>query len=297
MVRRLPLLNSPKKTALHERYVREWLAGQAASGYIDYHFEKNTFSLSPEQAMAFAEERSPHFALVHSISYRPRIWTNPRSPRRFEVAKASAGTTIRSAYSRARSASSDPAIAQISFQLDSSAGRCRRETQSRRQCGRCGMRPWCFHHCDGAGLSEFKVLCIRLSHALAERAKTLAITAGVEDEITFAQAMAKDFPANDYDLVAFFDCLHDMGDPVGAGKHVKETLASDGVWMIVEPFAHDDLKDNLNPIGRVYYGTSIHLHACLPLTGSGAGPWRSGGRAPVTSSRRRGGFQALSPCY
>ena len=97
-----------------------------------------------------------------------------------------------------------------------------------------------------------------------ERAKTLAMTAGVEDRITFAQAMAKDFPANDYDLVAFFDCLHDMGDPVGAGKHVKEALASDGVWMIVEPFAHDDLKDNLNPIGRVYYGASTFI--CTPAS-------------------------------
>ena len=97
-----------------------------------------------------------------------------------------------------------------------------------------------------------------------ERAKTLAMTAGVGDRITFAQAMAKDFPANDYDLVAFFDCLHDMGDPVGAGKHVKETLASDGVWMIVEPFAHDDLKDNLNPVGRVYYGASTFI--CTPAS-------------------------------
>jgi hypothetical protein len=97
-----------------------------------------------------------------------------------------------------------------------------------------------------------------------ERAKTLAMKAGVGDRVTFAQAMAKDFPANDYDLVAFFDCLHDMGDPVGAGKHVKETLAKDGVWMIVEPFAHDNLKDNLNPVGRVYYGASTFI--CTPAS-------------------------------
>jgi SAM-dependent methyltransferase len=85
-----------------------------------------------------------------------------------------------------------------------------------------------------------------------ERAKVLAKEAGVADRITFTQATAKDFPANGYELVAFFDCLHDMGDPVGAGKHVRETLANDGAWMIVEPFAHDDLKDNLNPVGRVF---------------------------------------------
>ena len=97
-----------------------------------------------------------------------------------------------------------------------------------------------------------------------ERARTLAKSAGVGDRITFAQATAKDFPANDYDLVAFFDCLHDMGDPVGAGEHVKETLAKGGAWMIVEPFAHDNLKDNLNPVGRVYYGASTFI--CTPAS-------------------------------
>ena len=83
-----------------------------------------------------------------------------------------------------------------------------------------------------------------------DRATTLAREAGVGDRITFEQASAKDFSARGYDLVAFFDCLHDMGDPVGAGRHVKQTLARDGVWMIVEPFAHDNLKDNLNPVGQ-----------------------------------------------
>jgi SAM-dependent methyltransferase len=97
-----------------------------------------------------------------------------------------------------------------------------------------------------------------------ERAKALAKEAGVGDRITFGQASAKDFPAHSYDLVAFFDCLHDMGDPVGAGKHVKETLAKDGVWMIVEPFAHDNLKDNLNPVGRVYYAASTFI--CTPAS-------------------------------
>jgi hypothetical protein len=97
-----------------------------------------------------------------------------------------------------------------------------------------------------------------------ERAKALAKEAGVGHRITFAQATAKDFPAKDYGLVALFDCLHDMGDPVGAGKHVKETLAGDGVWMIVEPLAHDDLKDNLNPVGRVYYGASTFI--CTPAS-------------------------------
>lgn len=97
-----------------------------------------------------------------------------------------------------------------------------------------------------------------------ERARAAAKEAGVDDRVTFEQASAKDFPAGDYDLVAMFDCLHDMGDPVGAGKHVRETLAPDGTWMIVEPFAHDTLKENLNPVGRIFYGASTMV--CTPAS-------------------------------
>jgi SAM-dependent methyltransferase len=96
-----------------------------------------------------------------------------------------------------------------------------------------------------------------------ERARLAAKEAGVADRVTFDRAAAKDFPGS-YDLVAMFDCLHDMGDPVGAGRHVKETLAPGGTWMIVEPFAHDTLKENLNPIGRVSYGCSTMI--CTPVS-------------------------------
>jgi SAM-dependent methyltransferase len=118
-----------------------------------------------------------------------------------------------------------------------------------------------------------------------DRAQVLAKEAGLQDRITYAKADAKTFPAKDYSLVAFFDCLHDMGDPVGAGRHVKDTLAPDGVWMIVEPMAHDDLKDNLNPVGRVYYGAStFHLHSRIIVARSGVGIGRPGRRAPLTAS-------------
>jgi len=102
-----------KRTGLHERYVREWLSGQAASGYIDYHPEKNAFSLSAEQAMAFAEEGSPAFLPVHSMSCSPPISTNPKSPKRFEPGKALVGTSIRNVCSRAPNASSGRAIMPI----------------------------------------------------------------------------------------------------------------------------------------------------------------------------------------
>jgi SAM-dependent methyltransferase len=99
-----------------------------------------------------------------------------------------------------------------------------------------------------------------------EAARESARRAGVSDRVEFLVASAKEFPGEQYDLVTVFDCLHDMGDPVGAARHVREVLAPDGTWMIVEPFAHDELKDNLNPVGRVYYSFSTLL--CTPCSRS-----------------------------
>jgi ubiquinone/menaquinone biosynthesis C-methylase UbiE len=99
-----------------------------------------------------------------------------------------------------------------------------------------------------------------------EAARESAKRNGVADRVTFEVSSAKDFPGREYDFVAVFDCLHDMGDPVGAAKHVRQSVARDGVWMIVEPFANDRLKDNLNPVGRVYYSFSTLL--CTPCSRS-----------------------------
>jgi ubiquinone/menaquinone biosynthesis C-methylase UbiE len=96
--------------------------------------------------------------------------------------------------------------------------------------------------------------------AAAERAKQ----AGLADRVSFEVASAKSFPGTNYDLVAFFDCLHDMGDPAGAAAHVRQALAANGTWMIVEPFANDNVEDNLNPIGRVYYSASTMI--CTPAS-------------------------------
>jgi len=100
--------------------------------------------------------------------------------------------------------------------------------------------------------------------ASVEWARRAADKAGVGDRATFEVAAAKDYPGNGYDLVTFFDCLHDMGDPVGAARHVRKSLAPGGVWMLVEPFANDRLEDNLNPVGRLYYSASTLL--CTPAS-------------------------------
>jgi SAM-dependent methyltransferase len=95
-------------------------------------------------------------------------------------------------------------------------------------------------------------------------ARERAREAGVADRVRFEVAGAKNYPGRGFDLVAFFDCLHDMGDPVGAAKHVRETLADDGIWMIVEPFAGDRVEDNLNPVGRIFYSASTMI--CTPCS-------------------------------
>lgn len=95
-------------------------------------------------------------------------------------------------------------------------------------------------------------------------ARKAASVAGVNDRCSFEVASAKDYPGTDYDFVAFFDSLHDMGDPVGAAAHVRQTLKPDGTWMIVEPYANDRLEDNLNPVGRIFYSASTVL--CVPAS-------------------------------
>jgi SAM-dependent methyltransferase len=99
-----------------------------------------------------------------------------------------------------------------------------------------------------------------------EAARKAAADAGVADRCSFEVAAAKDYPGHGYDLVTFFDCLHDLGDPVGAAAHVRETLADDGTWMIVEPNAGDRLEDNLNPVGRIFYSASTLI--CVPASKS-----------------------------
>ncbi len=125
-----------------------------------------------------------------------------------------------------------------------------------------------------------------------ERAHEAAKEAGVDDRITFATDAAKEYPGHGYDLVCVFDCLHDMGDPVGASRHVLETLDADGTWMIVEPFANDRVEENLNPVGRVFYGASTVI--CTPGLALPRGRPRArgaGGRGTADRGSQRRGIQ------
>jgi SAM-dependent methyltransferase len=254
-----------KKTSLHERHVREWLAGQAASGYIDYHADKEAFSLSAEQAMAFAEEGSPCFFVGAFDVVQSTYLDEPKVAEAFRTGKGVgwhehskclfSGTErfFRPGYNANLVSNWLPALDGVVDKLQ--AGGKVADVG-------CGHGASTILMAQAFPKSEF--FGFDYHRPSIERAQVLAEEAGVGDRITFAQSDAKSIPAKGYDLVAFFDCLHDMGDPVGAGRRVKETLAEGGVWMIVEPQACDALKDNLNPVGRVFYGASTFI--CTPAS-------------------------------
>ncbi len=254
-----------KKTGYKERYLREWLSAQAAAGYITYDEKTDKFWMTPEQATVFAEEDSPAF-FAGAFEVVKAMWLDEEKVAdAFRTGKGVGwhehsnclfrGTErfFRPGYNANLVASWIPALDGVEAKLKKGA-----------------------HVADvGCGHGASTILMAKAypksrftgfdyHQPSIERAKAAAKEAGLADRVNFEKASAKDFPARGYDVVAMFDCLHDMGDPVGAGRHVKETLSPGGTWMIVEPFAHDKLSDNLNPIGRVYYGASTMI--CTPAS-------------------------------
>jgi hypothetical protein len=145
--------------------------------------------------------------------------------------------------------------------LDGVKQKLEAEPRSRRR-----LRKGCIDAPPGKGVSELAIFGIRLPWQIDRGCRESAKREGVADRVTFEVAKSKEYPGTDYDSVAVFDCLPDRGDPVGAAAHVHRSLSSDGAWMIVEPFANDQLKDNLNPVGRVYYSFSTLL--CTPCSRS-----------------------------
>jgi SAM-dependent methyltransferase len=254
-------------TATDERYVREWLSAQAAAGYVQYHPDSRQFSLSPEQAFALAQEDSPAYipgafqivsAMIkdeHKVTEAFRsgvgVGWHEHHPALFE------GTErfFRPNYAANLIANWIPALNGVSDKLTRGAVVA--------DVG-CGYGASTILMAKAFPNSKF--FGFDYHQASIEKARDRARRAGVGDQIQFQVATAKAFPGDNYDLVTFFDCLHDMGDPVGASKHVRETLGPDGVWMVVEPFANDALEDNLNPVGRVFYAASTMI--CTPASKS-----------------------------
>src|SRR5580765_3058002 len=250
-----------KRTGTEERYVREWLSAQAAGGYVTYDPATERFTLPPEHAFLLLDADVPGaFQLsVGSVRDEPKITDGFRTGAGVGWHEHDAGVYegcerfFRPGYAMNLVSQWIPALEGVKARLEA-GGRV-----ADVGCGHGAstiIMAQAFPRSSFAGFDYHS--------ASVEWARRTADKAGVGDRATFEMAAAKDYPGTGYDLVTFFDCLHDMGDPVGAARHVRKSLAPGGVWMLVEPFANDRLEDNLNPVGRLYYSASTLL--CTPAS-------------------------------
>jgi SAM-dependent methyltransferase len=252
-----------ERTSTDTRYVREWLSNQAAGGYVSY--ADGRFWLSPEQSLALAQEGSPAFVPGAFQLATSLVKDEEKITRAFQTGAGVgwhehhhdlfAGTErfFRPGYAANLVSSWIPALDGAQPKLQAGA---------RVADVGCGHGASTILMAQAYPRSEF--VGFDYHPASIDHARQAASEAGLDGRVSFEVAPAKQYPGDGYDLVAMFDCLHDMGDPIGAATHVLQTLAPDGTWMIVEPYAGDQLEDNLNPVGRVYYGASTLV--CTPAS-------------------------------
>lgn len=279
-----------KATKTAERYVREWLSNQAAGGYVAYAAGTGRFTLPAEQAYALADESSPVFLPGAFQVIAATFMAEPKIEQCFKTGKGLGwgehddrlfeGTErfFRPNYAGNLVNSWIPALDGVEARLKAGA--------TVADVG-CGFGSSTIIMAKAYPRSTFIGFDYHTPSVVAARKR--AKVAGARNA-SFKVAKSTDYPGKGYDFVAHFDCLHDMGDPVGAAKHVRETLAADGTWMIIEPFANDTLQDNLNPIGRVFYAASTMI--CVPASLACKGPalGAQAGEARLRKVVTKGGF-------
>jgi SAM-dependent methyltransferase len=254
-----------ERTDTAERYVREWLNGQAAGAYVDYDPDSGRYTLSAEHAIALTDESSPAYLPGF---FQIALGSVLDSPRITEAAKTGEGIGwhdhgpdvfdgcerfFRPGYHASLVPVWLPALDGVVAKLQRGA------TVADVGCGHGAstiLMAQAFPASTFVG-SDYHEGSITI-------ARQRAAEVGVSDRVRFEVAAASSYSGSGYDLVTMFDCLHDMGDPVGAGRHVRQSLSADGTWMIVEPAAGDRVEDNFNPVGRAYYGFSTLL--CTPAS-------------------------------
>ena len=281
-----------ERTGTHERYVREWLAGQAAGGYVEYDPEAGTYRLPPEHAVVLADESSPMFQGGMFRSASAAMLAQDHVAERFVTGDGlgwhehhhdlfeGTAEVFGVAYRALLVQEWIPALEGVEAKL---------------QHGALVADVGCGHGISTVLMAEAypqsTFVGFDYHEASIEKARHLAAMAGVEDRVRFELATATDFPGWGYDLVACFDALHDMGDPAATAAHVWSALAEGGTWMVVEPSAGDAVEENFNPLGRIRYGFSTLV--CTP--GSLSQPGRAGlgtlaGEQRLAEVIRAGGF-------
>ena len=249
-----------RRAGCAERYVREWLGSQVAGGYVAYHAISDTYELTPEQAMVLANEDSPVFI--------PNAWAVPASmwadeEKAIEAFRTGAGIAwgdhdgrlfcgvaafYRNGYKASLVPEWLPALDGVVDRLK--AGAIVADIG-------CGHGHSTVLMAGAFPNSKFRGFDTH-GESVVEAGK-VAAEAGVSDRTTFAMARAENYPGTGYDLICFFDCLHDMGDPLAAAEHAARSIAKDGTVMLVEPFANDNVGDNISPVARMYYAASTTI--------------------------------------
>jgi ubiquinone/menaquinone biosynthesis C-methylase UbiE len=277
------------ETGTHERYVREWLSAQAASGFIGYDRDTAKFSMSPEQVAVFADDESTvcmagGFHLMSAVYHdEPRLTEAFRSGKGLgwgdhcNCLFCGVERFFRPGYRANLVAEWLPALDGVVAKLERGAKVA--------DVG-CGHGVSTTLMAQAFPNSEF--IGIDFHEGSIEHARKQA---GRLRNVRFEAARAQDFRGSGYDLVTMFDALHDMGDPLGAVAHIRKAIKDDGTLMLVEPAAGDSLADNLNPVGRVYYAGSTHI--CVPTSLNqevGAALGAQAGEKKLSEVIRKGGF-------
>jgi len=280
-----------QRTSTTERYVREWLNAQAAAGYVNYDAKSGRYFLTEEQAVALTDDDSPACVIGGFIGMTGAIRAVPKIREAFKGGHGVGwhehdpdlfeGTErfFRPGYNANLVSTWIPALNGVEEKLKRGA---------RVADVGCGHGASTIIMAKAFPNSTFTGFDYHDKSVEAAREK--ARVAGMSNRVSFERFSAKDFPGR-YDLVACFDCLHDMGDPVGAASHIRERLEPDGTWMIVEPFAHDDAELNHNPVGRLFYSASTLI--CTPASLSqevGAALGAQAGESKLREVVTKGGF-------
>ena len=253
------------RTDTQERLVREWLQAQAASGYVAYDAKTGRYTLPPEQAVALADEESPFCVLG---GFQGMSAAAKAEPKVAEAFRRGGGVPwhehdpglfqgverfFRPGYHANLVSNWLPALDGVVQKLERGAKVA--------DVG-CGHGASTIIMAKAFPRATFVGFDYHPESIAAARERAHA--AGLADRVRFETASATTFPGTDYDLIALFDCLHDMGDPVGTASHLRKALKPDGTWLLVEPFAGDEVQDNLNPIGRLFY--SVSTLVCTPAS-------------------------------
>lgn len=263
-------LEIAKRSGCAERYVREWLNSQVAGGYVDYHPASSTYELTPEQAVVLADDTSPVF-LPHAWNVVSSMWADePKTLGAFQTGKGvswgehserlfcGVAAFYRNGYSASLVKEWLPALSGVTAKLEKGASVAD----------------------VGCGHGHSTVLMAKAypnsrfwgfdTHADSiEVARRVAKEAGVDKRVSFEVAKAEGYAKHGYDLVCFFDCLHDMGRPVDVARYARKAMAEDGTIMLIEPYAGDRVEDNINPVGRLYYAASTTMCCAHAISENG----------------------------